>query len=49
MRADGRRAFSFVSRTVRKYQKKMVLSVGTRNTPVLLAEMEEVPKLTGLP
>jgi hypothetical protein len=39
--------FIAICQTVRKYQRQVVLAVGTKNTLVPLAQREEFPRLSG--
>jgi hypothetical protein len=47
MNASGLAEFVASCRTVRKYQRQIVLAVGTKNTLVPLAQREEFPRLSG--
>jgi hypothetical protein len=49
MTTGQRPDFWSVRRMVREYQTEIVRLASSRNTPVLLAKMQEVLKLTGLP
>jgi hypothetical protein len=49
MKAVGRVGLFVICRKVRKYQRQVVLSVGTESTLVPLARMDEFPRLPGHP